>query len=130
MAETPENAPKPPQAPRGLEKAGKALWRDTWAVFDLRDEPHKLAVLEQACRTRDELTRLEAAMTEQPYMVMGSKQQPVVNPLVPEARFQRKTLAELLTRLGLPDNSDPEDPHERRRAAGRTAALARWNRGY
>jgi transposase len=33
-----------------------------WSVFDFREEPHLLAVLEQACRTRDEIDRLELEM--------------------------------------------------------------------
>ena len=119
-----------PRAPTGLAKAGKDLWKSMHAVFDFEDEPDKLAILEQACRTRDEIDRLEAAMEGQPYTVLGSAKQVQVHPLVSEARFQRKTLAELLSRLGLPDNGDPEDPRARRSAAGRTAARARWNRGY
>ena len=126
MAETPSL----PRAPRGLDNAGKALWRSVHAVFDFEDEPHTLAILEQACHTRDEIDRLEAAMEGQQYTVLGSARQVQVHPLVSEARFQRKTLAELLSRIGLPDNSDPDDPHIRRSAAGRKAARARWNRGY
>lgn len=89
-----------------------------------------LAILEQACRTRAEIDRLEAAMEGQPYTVLGSAKQVQVHPLVSEARFQRKALAELLSRIGLPDNSDPDDSQARRSAAGRKAARARWNRGY
>ena len=126
MAETPPI----PRAPRGLAKAGKELWRSVHQTFDFEDEPHLLAILEQACRTRDEIDRLEAAMEGQPYTVLGSAKQVQVHPLVSEARFQRKALAELLSRIGLPDNSDPDDPQARCSVAGRKAARARWNRGY
>jgi hypothetical protein len=125
-------APSIPRAPRGLDKAGKELWKSVHAVFDFEDEPGRVAILEQACRTRDEIARLEAAMEGEPYTVLGSARQVQVHPLVSEARFQRKTLAELLSRLGLPDNDDDDeaDYRARRRAAGRTGARARWNRGY
>ena len=72
-------------------------------------------------------------MEGQPYTVLGAAKQPVVNPLVSEARFQRALLAQLISRLGLPDNAPDEgvdELAERRRAAGRIAAKARWKRGY
>lgn len=128
MAETGDKSPLIPRAPRSLDKAGKALWRDMHTTFDFEDEPHVLAILEQACRTRDELDHLEKAMEGEPYVVLGSAKQVQVHPLISEARFQRKTLAELLNRLGLPDNSDPDDPAARRREAGRAGARARWKR--
>ena len=58
-----------------------------WSVFDFRAEPHLLAILEQACRTRDEIDRLEVGMDDQPYTVLGSARQVQVHPLVSEARF-------------------------------------------
>jgi hypothetical protein len=120
MTEDDENEVlKPPQAPKALQKGGRALWRAMWSVFDFREEPHLLAILEQACRTRDEIDRLELEMAGEPYIVQGSASQVQVHPLVSEARFQRKTLAELLGRLSVPDNSDPADPRARRREAGR-----------
>ncbi|WP_373198757.1 hypothetical protein [Mycobacterium marinum] len=122
-------SPPIPRAPRGLASTGKALWKSIHKTFDFSDEPHLLAILEQACQTRDEIDRLDAAMQGEPYTVLGSAKQVQVHPLVSEARFQRKTLAELLSRLSLPDNSDPDDPHARRVVAARTAARARWNRG-
>jgi hypothetical protein len=122
---------EPPRAPRGLDKPGKALWRDIRQTFDFEDEPHVIAILEQAWRVADQIAALDAEIVGQPLTVTGSKFQTVINPLVSEARFQRKTLAELLSRLGLPDNSDPDDPQARRRAAGKAGAAARWkNRGY
>lgn len=122
--------PAIPRAPRGLGKAGKEVWRSVHTVFDFEAEPHLLAILEQACRTRDEIDRLEAAMEGQPYTVLGSAKQVQVHPLVAEAGFQRKALAELLSRISLPDNGDPDDPQARRSAAARKAARTRWNRGY
>jgi hypothetical protein len=86
-------APSIPRAPRGLDKAGKELWRSVHTVFDFEDEAHLVATLEQACRTRDEIDRLEAAMEGQPYTVLGSAKQVQLHPLVSEARFQRKALA-------------------------------------
>jgi hypothetical protein len=129
-AETMAETPPIPCVPRGHDKGGKALWRSVHAVFGFTGEPHLLAILEQACRTRDEIDRLEAAMERQPYTVLGSAKQVQVHPLVSEARFQRKALAELLSRIGLPDNGDPDDPHARHSAAGKKAAHARWNRCY
>ena len=126
MAETPPI----PRAPRGLDTGGKALWREMHRTFDFEDEPHVLAILEQACRTRDEIDRLEQAMEGQPYVVMGSAKQVQVHPLVSEARIQRKALAELLRALGLPGNEDEDDPRARRRAAAKTAAQARWKNHY
>jgi hypothetical protein len=135
VAETPAipskgQAPAAPRAPRSLDKTGKELWKSLHQTFDFEDEPHLLAIVEQACRTRDEIDRLEAGMDGQPLTVAGSKDQLVIHPLVAELRFQRASLATLLGRLGLPDNGDPDDPHARRSAAGRKAARARWNRGY
>ncbi len=79
---------------KGLQKGGRALWRAMWSVFDFRAEPNLLAILEQACRTRDEIDRLEVEMDDQPYTVLGSARQVQVHPLVSEARFQRKALDE------------------------------------
>ena len=132
MPETEQN-PTIPRPPRGLEREGRALWRAMHREFSFDQEPGTLAILEQACRTRDEIDRLETAMEGQPYTVLGAAKQPVVNPLVSEARFQRALLAQLISRLGLPDNT-PDDQidelAERRSAAGRMGAKARWKRGY
>ena len=46
-------------------------------------------------------------------------------------QVQRALLAQLLGRLGLPDNDEDEtDPRTLRRNAARKAAKARWDRGY
>jgi hypothetical protein len=93
-------------------------------------EPHKVSILTQACRVADIIAELDEHAAEAPLTVKGSQGQPVIQPTLSEARFQRALLAQLLGRLGLPDNDDEDDPKTRRRKAARTAAKARWERGY
>lgn len=121
------------RVPAGLDAAGKRLWKSVVDVFDLDDEPHKVQVLAQACRVADIIAELDEHAAEAPLTVKGSQGQPVIQPTLSEARFQRALLAQLLGRLGLPDNDADEQEVEhkaRRSAAGRTAAKARWDRGY
>ncbi len=119
------------RTPAGLDKAGKALWRSVTDVFDLDEEPHKVQVLTQACRVADIIAELDDHADEAPLTVKGSAGQPVIQPTLAEARFQRGLLATLLGRLGLPDNDeDEDDPKTRRRNAARKAAKTRWDRGY
>jgi hypothetical protein len=126
-AETMAETPPIPIAPRGLKTAGKALWKSVHAVFDFEEEPHLLAVLEEACRVRDVIVKLDAAMKDEPMTVLGSARQLTIHPLISQAGAERSRLASLLKSIGLPDNGDPDDPKARRSAAGRTAARARWN---
>ena len=81
----------------------------------------------------DIIAELDEAADEAPLTVMGSMGQPVISPFIAEARLQRALLAQLLGRLGLPDNDEDDDAGElraRRSEAGRVAARSRWNRGY
>ena len=54
----------------------------------------------------------------------------MISPFIAEARVQRALQAQLLGRLGLPDNDEDADEAARRSKAGKTAAKARWQRGY
>jgi hypothetical protein len=121
------------RVPAGLGTAGQKLWRAVDSVFDLQDEPHKTQILGQACKVADIIAELDEAADDAPLTVRGSQNQPVISPLIAEARVQRALLAQLLGRLGLPDNDEDDEAGElraRRSRAGRTAARARWNRGY
>ena len=113
-----------------MDAAGKRLWKSVVDVFDLDEEPHKVQVLTQACRVADIIAELDEHAAEAPLTVKGSQGQPVIQPTLAEARFQRALLAQLLGRLGLPDNDEdetrPEDPAP---DARRTAAKARWEQG-
>lgn len=93
--------------PRGLETAGSRLFKSMTDEFDLDAEPHKLAILEAACRTADDIARFEKAAIEEPLCVKGSANQLVIHPLRSEIRFSRGLLSQLLARLNLEEL--PED---------------------
>lgn len=85
--------------PSGLNSAGQKLWKAT--VEDTEWEQHELAVLEEACRTRDRIVQLDAAVSGDGVMLMSS-QGNRVHPAIAEARQQRLTLARLLVSLAIP----------------------------
>jgi hypothetical protein len=118
------------RSPAGLGETGKKLWRSIHEVFDFSEEPGKVHLLTQACRVADIIAELDDAADEAPLTVRGSQGQPVIGPFIAEARVQRALQAELLGRLGLPDNDEDADEAARRSKAGKTAAKARWQRGY
>jgi hypothetical protein len=117
------------RSPAGLGDAGKKLWRSIHDVFDFTEEPGRVQILTQACRVADVIAELDDAADEAPLTVKGSMGQQVISPFIAEARVQRALLAQLLGRLGLPDNED-DDERARRSRAGRIAAKSRWDRGY
>ena len=133
MPETEQN-PTIPRPPRGLQREGRALWRAMHREFSFDQEPGTLAILEQACRTADVIDRLQVVVDGATDLrVRGSQGQPVGMPELAELRQHRALLAQLISRLGLPDNAPDEgvdELAERRSAAGRIAAKARWKRGY
>lgn len=119
-----------PAPPASLDAAGKKLWRDVVAKYDLRVD--ELAVLEAACRTADMIATLDQEWTGlgKPFMTRGSMGQDVIHPLIGERRQQQAQLAALLGKLKLPDDVASG-------AAGgatganpaRAAANSRWKHG-
>jgi hypothetical protein len=92
--------------PRGLGTEGQKLWKSVCDEFDLELEPHKRRILFDACKTADDLKRLDAAAAKEPLTVKGSMGQQVINPCMAQAQTARNALAQLLGRLGLPDTDD------------------------
>ncbi len=117
-----------PSPPSGLGRSGSALWRRVVAGYDLRVD--ELEVLRSACRLRDELADLEAALAKvDDPLSTGSRGQVVAHPLYEEVRRHRSALSVSLRQLGLPD--DPADELRTRRArssSARDLAMARWAR--
>lgn len=125
---TAETIPAPPEG-AGLGQTGTDLWTGINTVFSLDEEPHKQAVLLQACRTADQIEELEQARREPGFTltVLGSQKQEVINPILGELRQLRAAQASLLRVLGLPDSDDATlEKAARRSAAGKRAAQARW----
>jgi hypothetical protein len=115
-----------PRAPKGLEVAGRRLWRGT---FEEREDGSRLvlradelALLEEACRMADDVARIRAELDGAPLVVAGSKGQDVAHPLRGELHRTVGTLDRLLRTLALPD----DDGGTSREWAGRRLARARW----
>lgn len=84
------------QAPEGPREAGRELWASVADSFEL--QPHELEALAAACRTADELARLEEALKDAPPTVEGSTGQTRVHPLFAEVRAHRLAMSKLLAR--------------------------------
>lgn len=117
----------PPEPPTELEAAGLELWERVNTTFDFTDEPGKLAVLEQACRTVDQIEQLEKARRGAELTTRGSMGQQVIHPFIMELRQQRGTLNTLMKSLGLPDSDEEQAERAVRRSrAGKAGAEGRW----
>jgi hypothetical protein len=87
------------RTPAGLQAQGKALCKKITGEFTLENEPDRLELLFQACKTADQIAELDEAAAEAPLTVKGSMGQPVISPFIAEARVQRGLLAQLLDRM-------------------------------
>jgi P27 family predicted phage terminase small subunit len=109
-------------APKELQAAGKALWRQVLDEF----EPNaaEFALLFQLCLTVDELADMKADLAEMGTVVMGSRNQPRVNPLIAVIAAHRKLVDQLVVALGVP--LPGEAVGRRRSAAAKQSVDSRW----
>lgn len=114
------------EVPDCLGEAGQALWTEVTGEWTLRTD--ELVLLLEACRTKDELERLNEAIDQHPLLTTGAQGQERVHPLFTEIRAHRLALRQLFLFLGL--GGVDENSAEARSAHGRSLARARWsNRG-
>ena len=119
----PANRSRPPV---GLSPPGRRLWSAVVAAYVLT--PAELAVLAEACRTADELDRLERLVRGLPELTtVGSVGQIRPHPLLAEVRAHRRLLERLAAALNLPDADELVGVRPASRYA-RKAAEARWSR--
>ncbi|MFF4021467.1 hypothetical protein ACFYY5_01360 [Nocardia elegans] len=118
-----------PKHPAGLGPAGKRLWTTVLTDYWMDGEPHKLAILEHACKVSDRIEELESAAEGEPLTVLGSARQLTIHPLIGEVRAQRGLLTTLLKSLQLPEGEETDeemDASQKRIARAKKAAAARW----
>lgn len=87
--------------PRNLRAPGRHLWDAVTTDYELCADD--LAVLEEACRTRDLITDLRAKVAENG-LITASSQGERVNPAIVEARQQALLFSKLLAALKLPSD--------------------------
>jgi hypothetical protein len=107
--------------PVDLDDRGSALWDSVTANYDLR--PDELAILADAAHECDIIEKLKAEFQARELITTGSMGQDVAAPHVSEIRQHRATLASLLAKLRLPDESGAQG----RSAAGRALVNQRWH---
>jgi hypothetical protein len=88
------------KTPRGLASAGRRLWSDVVARYEL--EAHELLLLEQNCRTADLVAELQARIDDDGVVLASGKN----HPALAEIRQQRIVLARLLVALRMPNDDD------------------------
>jgi len=110
--------------PSGLKAPGRKLWLSVADRYVLTAA--EVEMLGQACRTADELDRLERAVRQLSELtVRGSTGQPKAHPLLEEVRRHRVLLERLTGALCLPDE-DQEVGLRPGQKHGRRAIQARW----
>ncbi len=119
----------PIEPPADLEAPGRELWlavRRDWVLLPTEDR-----LLEEACRTLDELRRIEQALSDSDVITTGSKGQRRADPLLAEARAHRLTLRGLFDSLGISEaEADAGSAEAQRSHAGRSLARQRWSRRH
>lgn len=113
-----------PREPKGLGPAGQELWHDMMRIAVWDDEPHRLAILEEACRTRDLIARLNEILDgAESWSTRGSAGQVVLRGEVAEIRQARALLSSLLTSgLKLPETPAVAEVKARELSAVRAKA--------
>lgn len=115
-----------PKPPASLATAGKALWTEIVAKYDLR--PDELRCLEDACATTDMLATLEQEWRDagRPFMSTGSMGQEVEHPLIGSIDKMRKSRQAFIRQLKLPDDASTVGAAVNQ---ARAAADSRWKHG-
>ena len=120
--------------PRAFGPAGTELWAEF--VAELRELNLELTATERvhlanAARLADRAALLEDELDGADQVTAGSRNQEVVNPLIPELRSYCEAIDRALARIKVSEPEEPASgrPRDSGSVAPRAAALARWKRG-
>jgi hypothetical protein len=124
-----KRVPDPPESlPEG--SAGYRYWVAVNESYVI-PEPQQRALLLESARVLNRIEDCEAAMADEPLMVMGGNRQMTINPLLGHAKDLRGTFLALTKALALPlDFGDEEEQQKAadRSSRARAAANARWGK--
>ena len=114
---TPGTEGDPPRPPRGLKTAGRKLWADVQAKYEL--EQHETALLTEMCRSADRLEALAAIVRAEGVIEEGTGR---AHPAAVEARQLGIAFARLSAALRLPAGDDGDQQKGARRPQRRSGA--------
>lgn len=103
--DTNTTAKAPPRPPKGLQRAGRAFWKDLTTAYEF--DVQELAILRAAARTVDRLERLalaEAALGNE--LTAEARGGLAVHPVLVEQRMQGQALARLIASLRIPVDTE------------------------
>lgn len=100
------------------KKTAGQRFREAFLVEYTSDHAVDAQSLEMAVQLLDEIEQMSAQVERDGYMIAGSQDQPVVNPLIRELRAHRKAFVDIGKTLA------PDAP----RLAGQALARRRWDK--
>ena len=88
--------------------------------------PDEIRLLEDACREATILDKIERELAGADYVMPGSQKQLRAHPLLSEVRQHRVAMAQLLSKLNLPDEEADARAQAARSEHASIAAAGRW----
>jgi len=126
VAEIPRGDAQVPRVPAHLGPRGKRLWKGVHEDFEVGTAERELLI--EACRSADELDRLQEVIRDAKLIQPGSMGQPAAHPLLRELSQLRHVYVRLLAQLGF-EAAENEWDGLSASARARKAATERWRRG-
>lgn len=114
----------PQKPPPRLSRSARRMWDDITTRWELR--PDEVRLLEDACREATILDKIERELAGADYVMPGSQKQLRAHPLLSEVRQHRVAMAQLLSKLNLPDEEADARAQTARSEHASIAATSRW----
>lgn len=114
-----------PAPPEGLSPRALMLWNSVLSEYELRQDG--LVILESACNATTRIEEFEREFGKDgDYVTVGSRYQPIINPLLSEIRATEKHVADLLAKLKLGQFEEDQKPEDFTIIRAKKAANTRW----